>query len=102
LAYARRDDYRKAGVPMLPVVVSEKTALVVIAFMNILAAVYMAALAVALSGTYLVAVVALLVVVAIYTSVKALRAKDERSFWLMFKASSPMLAVFLILLMVAP
>ena len=87
---------------MLPVVLSEKTALAVIAFMNILAAVYMAALAVALGGTYLAAVVAPLVVVAIYTSAKALRAKDERSFWLMFKASSPILAAFLILLMVAP
>jgi protoheme IX farnesyltransferase len=102
LAYARRDDYRKAGVPMLPVVVSEKTALAVIAVLNIAAAGYMAALAVALGGTYLVAVVALLVAAAIYTSAKALRARDERSFWLMFKASSPILAVFLILLMAAP
>lgn len=102
LAYARRDDYRRAGVPMLPAVVSEKTALAVIAFMNILVAVYMAALAVAPGGTYLATVVAPLVVVAIYISAKALRAKDERSFWLMFKASSPILAVFLILLMVAP
>jgi protoheme IX farnesyltransferase len=87
---------------MLPVVVSEKTALAVIAVMNILAAVYMAALAVALGGAYLAAVVALLVAAAIYTSARALRARDERSFWLMFKTSSPILAVFLILLMAAP
>ena len=39
---------------------------------------------------------------AIYTSAKALKARDERSFWLMFKASSPILAAFLILLMAAP
>jgi heme O synthase-like polyprenyltransferase len=62
----------------------------------------LAALAVALGGTYQVAVVALLAAAAIYTSAKALRARDERSFWLMFKAYSPILAAFLILLKAAP
>jgi len=102
LAYARRDDYRRAGIPMLPVVVGERTAVALIAVMNMLAAAYMAALAVALGGLYLSAVVAMLVAVSIYTSARALKARDDRSFWLMFKASNPTLAIFLVLLMVAP
>jgi len=101
LAYARRDDYRRAGIPMLPVVVGERTAVALIAVMNMLAAAYMAALAAALGGLYLSAVVAMLVAVSIHTSARALKARDDRSFWLMFKASNPTLAIFLVLLMAA-
>jgi len=102
LAYARREDYRRAGVPMLPVVVHEGAAVRIIAAMNIVAASYMALLAVLLGGLYLSALVGLLVAVSVYTSTKALAARDEKSFWVMFKASNPLLAAFLILLMVAP
>ncbi|MEM4651221.1 MAG: hypothetical protein QW086_05270 [Pyrobaculum sp.] len=44
------------------------------------------------------AVVTPLVAVALYTSAKAL-ARDERSLWLMFKVSNPVLTAFLIVLM---
>jgi protoheme IX farnesyltransferase len=99
LAYARREDYLRAGVPMLSVIAEKDKAVVLIALMNILASAYMGLLAVLLGGMYLATVVAPLVAAGVYTSIKALRARDERSFWVMFKASNPILAVFLILLM---
>jgi len=102
LAYKYREDYRRAGVPMFPAVVDERTAVVVISLLNIASAVYMALLYAFLGGSPLgYALVGPAVALAVYTSLLTLVKRSDEAFWKMFKATSPALALFLIALSIS-
>ncbi len=102
LAYKHRDDYIKANVPMLSTVVSPHTAVSIISLMNIASAIYVVGLYLALSGlNYPFILVAAGAAAAVYTSVLALVEKNDVVMWRMYKASSPVLTLFLLALILA-
>lgn len=99
LAYKYRDDYRRAGIPMLPTVVGEKAAVVIISLLNLASAAYIMALYLAFGGGLLGgALVAAGVVATIATGAYALATKTDEAMWKMYKASSPVLTLFLLAL----
>ncbi|MFN3803823.1 MAG: heme o synthase [Pyrobaculum sp.] len=102
LAYRYRHDYRAAGVPMLPTVVSEGNAIKIISTLNILSAFYILWLYLTLAGAdHLFLLVAAGAAASIYTSIKALIEKSDEAMWKMYKASSPILMLFLLALIFA-
>ena len=99
LVVTARDDYVRAGVAMLPLMVSERGAYRLVSASNIVSAIYMFMVYAAFVrdpvGTFIMLAAALL---SIAYSLRVLARPSPRAFWLMFKASSPLLAVFLALL----
>jgi protoheme IX farnesyltransferase len=81
LAYRYRHGYRKAGIPMLPALIDERKAIVIISVLNILSA----------AGFVLV------LAAAVATSLYALRKTTDEA--MIYKTLSPILALFLIALM---
>ncbi|MEM1597451.1 MAG: heme o synthase [Pyrobaculum sp.] len=103
LAYKYRDDYKKAGVPMFPTVVPQAMAVVVISVLNIASAVYVTALYLIFRGIdFGIALVGVGAVMAVIFSIKALVKRDDETMWKMYKASSPVLTLFLLALMLPP
>lgn len=100
LAYVYRDEYREANVPMLTAILPEDKSVALISILDVGSAVYMWALAYAYKGLLGVAVMAPAAAVSIYLGLLALRERDERSFWRLFKSSSPLLTFFFIALLV--
>jgi protoheme IX farnesyltransferase len=100
LAHRYRQDYRKAGVPMLPVLVKEEKAVVIISLLNIASAAYILLLYF-LFGSGAAGLVLVLIGVAatLATSILALKKKSDEAMWKMYKASSPILTLFLLALM---
>jgi protoheme IX farnesyltransferase len=84
LAYRYRHGYRKAGIPMLPTLIDERKAIVIISVLNILSA---AGFILVLAG----------VAAAVATSLYALRKTTDEA--MVYKTSSPILTLFLIALM---
>jgi len=100
LAYRYRHDYRKAGVPMLPALIDEKKAVVIISILNIVGAAYILLLYFIFGSNTAGFVLVLAGVAATAaTSVLALRRMTDEAMWRMYKASSPILALFLLALM---
>jgi len=100
LAYRHRHDYRKAGVPMLPVLIDEKKAVATISVLNIVSAAYILLLYFIFGSSTAGFVLVLAGVAAtVATSVLALRRMSDEAMWRMYKASSPILTLFLIALM---
>ena len=102
LAYKYREDYRKAGVPMLPAIINEKKAVAVISLLNIASAVYILFLYLALGrGVVGLALVLAGVAASIASSIYAIAKKTDDAMWKMYKSSSPILTLFLIALMLS-
>jgi len=100
LAHRYRQDYRKAGVPMLPVLVKEEKAVVIISLLNIASAAYILLLYFLFgSGAAGLFLVLIGVAATLATSILALKKKSEEAMWKMYKASSPILTLFLLALM---
>ncbi|MEZ0319894.1 MAG: heme o synthase [Pyrobaculum sp.] len=100
LAYKYRDDYKKAGVPMFSTMVSQTTAIAAISILNIASAVYATALYLYFKGVDVGAVlVAAGAAAATAFSIKALVRRDDQAMWQIFKASSPVLTLFLMAVM---
>ncbi|RFA99049.1 heme o synthase [Pyrobaculum aerophilum] len=100
LAFKYRGDYRRAGVPMLPALIKEERAVAAISAINAAAAAYILWLYLQFGGGAGGALVALGVAATIATSIYAAIKKTEEAMWKMYKASSPMLTLFLIALMI--
>jgi len=100
LAFKYRGDYKRAGVPMLPALIKEERAVAVISAINAAAAAYILWLYLQFGGGAGGALVALGVAATIATSIYAAVKKTEEAMWKMYKASSPMLTLFLIALMI--
>ncbi|MCX8135654.1 heme o synthase [Pyrobaculum aerophilum] len=101
LAFKYRGDYKRAGVPMLPVLIKEERAVAVISAINAAAAAYILWLYLQFGGGAGGALVALGVAATIATSIYAAVKKTEEAMWKMYKASSPILALFLIALILS-
>jgi protoheme IX farnesyltransferase len=96
LAYRYRYDYRKAGIPMLPALIDERKAIVIISVLNIHSAAYILHFIFGSGAAGFVLVLAG-VAAAVATSLYALRKATDEA--MMYKTSSPILALFLIALM---
>lgn len=102
LVYRYRQDYIAAGVPMLPTVMPPDTAARIIALLNIVSAAYVSGLYIALSGlNYVFLLVAVGAAAAMYTSVLTFVKKSDGAMWKMYKASSPILTLFLLALILS-
>lgn len=101
LVYKYRDDYIKAGVPMLPTVVSLGTSQLVITSMNILSALYAVVLYLAFVGLGAgLLLVALGATMSLYSGLLVLKRRDDASMWRMYKMTSPVLTLFLLALFI--
>jgi len=92
LAFKYRGDYKRAGVPMLPALIKEERAVAVISAINAAAAAYILWLYLQFGGG-----AGATIATSIYAAVK----KTEEAMWKMYKASSPILALFLIALILS-
>ncbi len=94
LAIKTREDYRKANIPMLPVVVSTRIATVCIAFTSSLLAVFSLSIffVATVSLFYVVSAIACGAAILGY-SVKLAIDRTEKTAWTLFKISSPYLAI---------
>jgi len=96
LALRYKEDYERAGIPMLPVIVNdEKKSAFYILISNIL----MAPLALTISlfvNIYFVIYTLIFSMILIYFNLRLLRKPTKEEAWLSFKVSSPYLAIILI------
>ncbi len=103
LALYFREDYRKAGVPMLPVVVDVKnairciasSAIIMIGFNLLLPLIYPKYL----SMIYIIPSVILDIII-LYWSIKLLHKPEEKLSWRLFKITSPYLGIIFTLAMI--
>ncbi|MCC6020239.1 MAG: heme o synthase [Thermoproteaceae archaeon] len=102
LAYRYRHDYIRAGVPMLPVLIRERKSVALVSAMNIVAAAYAVLVYLMLgAGAAGLALVLGGAAASVAASALALARGDDESMWRMYKASSPILTLFLSALIVA-
>ena len=101
LAYFYREDYRKAGVPMLPVVVSKRTVFIVLAALDILMVLFSIFIGIwyGLGPVYMAGAGIFGLVVIVFSLQLVIKERD-RTAWLLFKLTSPYLAFVLILIMI--
>ncbi len=91
------DDYRRARIPMLPVLVKRDIAISTISGLNILSTIYMLLLYVIYVNSIPGYVILLpFVAVSIYISAKSLLNPTDDAFWTMFKMTSPVLTMFIV------
>ncbi|MBW9141286.1 MAG: heme o synthase [Candidatus Aramenus sp.] len=95
LALRYKEDYAKAGIPMLPVIMPENFSAKMIAISNALMIPFALSLYFYLGTTYLI-VSAVMSAVLMYFSVRLMRNPNAEEAWTSFKVSSPYLAVLLI------
>jgi protoheme IX farnesyltransferase len=98
LALRFKDDYKKAEIPMLPVLVSEKTSAIAIAISNILMIPIVLAFYLYFGLFYLVIASAISAIL-LYFNTRLIKNPTAEEAWTSFKISSPYLAVILLLLM---
>jgi len=98
LALRFKDDYKKAEIPMLPILVSEKTSAIAIAISNILMIPIVLAFYLYFGLFYLVIASAISAIL-LYFNARLIKNPTEEEAWTSFKISSPYLAVILLLLM---
>jgi len=101
LAYFYREDYRKAGVPMLPVVAGRKAVFTVLAALDILMVLFSIFIGIwyRLGPVYLAGAGVFGLAVTIFSLQLVAKGRD-RTAWLLFKLTSPYLAVIFILIMI--
>ena len=101
LAYFYREDYRKAGIPMLPVILENKKVYILLAVLNFIMvgfSVYIGYLY-SLSLIYLISS-AVLGIIIIFFSLRLIVREEERIAWVLFKLTSPYLAIIFIILII--
>ena len=101
LAYFYREDYRKAGIPMLPVIMEKKKVyilLVVLNFVMVGFSVYIGYLY-SLSLLYLISS-AVLGIIIIFFGLKLIVREEEKIAWVLFKLTSPYLGIIFIILII--
>jgi len=98
LALRFKDDYKKAEIPMLPILVSEKTSAIAIAISNILMIPIVLAFYLYFGLFYLVIASAISAIL-LYFNARLIKNPTAEEAWTSFKISSPYLAVILLLLM---
>ncbi|BDR92009.1 heme o synthase [Vulcanisaeta souniana] len=101
LVIRAKDDYSRTCIRMLPLEINEDKAMILVAALNIFSNIYMLFLYLYMLSN-IIGLVILLITVAwsSYYSVKAIIKPNREIFWQMFKSSSPVLTVFLIIGMV--
>jgi protoheme IX farnesyltransferase len=101
LVYFYREDYRKAGVPMLPVVVSKRTVFIVLAVLDILMVLFSIFIGIwyGLGPVYMAGAGIFGLVVIVFSLQLVIKERD-RTAWLLFKLTSPYLAFVFILIMI--
>jgi protoheme IX farnesyltransferase len=92
LSIRYKEDYEKAGIPMLPVVKGIRFTILVIAFSSILLMVISSILSILLSF-YLFLFIMFLNIFMIYMVLKLFSRPDEKTSFIVFKISSPYLAM---------
>ncbi|MGC9152383.1 MAG: heme o synthase [Vulcanisaeta sp.] len=101
LVIRAKDDYSRTCIKMLPLEMSESNAMILVALLNIASNIYMLFLYLYLLNNIIGLVILLMVTAwSSYYSIRAIIRPNREVFWQMFKASSPVLTVFLILGMV--
>ena len=101
LAYFYKEDYRKAGVPMLPVVWSDRKVFILLSvldFVLVLFSIIIGVLA-KLSILYITITSVLGVVIIIFSLLLIIKSSKKYA-WLLFKFSSPYLAVIFLLMII--
>lgn len=99
LALRFREDYSRAGIPMLPVIMNENFSARMIAISNALMIPF--ALALALFSGVVYAIVSLILsIIQMYFSIRLMRKPTGEEAWRSFKFSSPYLAILLILIII--
>lgn len=99
LVIRARDDYSKTCIKMLPLVVSERSAIIIVSMMNAVSSIYMLALYLAIMhNTIGTVVLGIATAYSMYYSVRSISRPSPEAFWSMFKASSPLLTIFLIII----
>ncbi|WP_446752473.1 heme o synthase [Vulcanisaeta sp. JCM 16161] len=98
LVIRAKDDYSRTCIKMLPLEMSEEKAMIMVALLNVFSNIYMIFLYILILKN-LIGLIILLIAAAwsSYYSVKAMIKPSREVFWQMFKASSPVLTVFLII-----
>lgn len=101
LAYFYREDYRKAGIPMLPVVLENKKVYILLAVLNFIMvgfSVYIGYLY-SLSLIYLISSTVLGIII-IFFGLRLIVREEEKIAWVLFKLTSPYLAIIFIILII--
>ncbi|MEM4075096.1 MAG: heme o synthase [Metallosphaera sp.] len=99
LALRFREDYSRAGIPMLPVIMNENFSAKMIAISNALMIPFALALAL-FSGVAYAIVSLILSIIQMYFSIRLMRKPTGEEAWRSFKFSSPYLAILLILIII--
>jgi protoheme IX farnesyltransferase len=100
LALKYREDYAKAKVPMLPVVVEENVAIRCIASTTIILIIFTLAIYfIGFFGLIYLTVAGALSVAMLFLNIKLFLKPSERNAWIVFKFSSPYLALIFIAMM---
>lgn len=101
LAFFYREDYRKAKIPMLPVILENKKVYILLAVLNFVMvgfSIFIGHLY-SLSLLYLIGSVVLGISI-IFFSLRLIIRKEERITWVLFKLTSPYLAIIFIILII--
>jgi len=96
-----REDYVRARVPMLPVVVDYRFSVRLVSLVNILWVIYMALVAYYFLNTLAFMLMMPVAVVGTYVSVKTMSNPTADNFWVMFKTTSPLLTLFFLAIIIS-
>ncbi|ADY01992.1 MAG: heme o synthase [Vulcanisaeta sp.] len=98
LVIRAKDDYSRTCIKMLPLEMSEDKAMIMVALLNVLSNIYMLFLYILILKNFIGLVILIITAAwSSYYSIKAIIKPSREVFWQMFKASSPVLTVFLII-----
>jgi protoheme IX farnesyltransferase len=100
LAYFYKEDYKKANVPMLPVILSDRKVFALLAVLNFILVIFSILLGLLNNFSILYIIISIIFGLAIIIFGLLLVMKRQKKYaWLLFKFSSPYLAVVFLLLM---
>jgi protoheme IX farnesyltransferase len=101
LAYFYRDDYRRAKIPMLPLILSAKNVFILLASLNLVIVFFSLFIGFyfGLSTVYLAVSILAGFGIIIFSIILVIR-KHERLAWILFKLSSPYLGLIFLLLII--
>lgn len=101
LVIRAKDDYSRTCIKMLPLQMREDRAMILVALLNVISNIYMVFLYMLILRNIIgLAILLITAAWSSYYSVKAIVRPNKEVFWQMFKASSPVLTVFLLIGMI--
>jgi len=101
LAYFYKEDYRKAGVPMIPVIWSDRKVFILLSVLDFILVLFSIIIGVLAKLSILyITITAILGVVIILFSLLLIIKNSKKYAWLLFKFSSPYLAVIFFLMII--